>query len=518
MSLTGLPLELQVQIFAYLDPEGIVAFRQTCRHFHTLERSFHLSIWQQCVEILCSGSPLFLPTFQFPTLSSKALESMARRASLMEPILEAKQRDPGAEPLAFKTLDLESRENSAAGFNGVFLLPGGRFILALGDKDLQVWDLAPYHERFAMPIIVKSFSIPASLSSRAFTAMGSKDRVFILLEDNFDELEADSGRFEAYGVNANEEFDINTAYELRIAGDEPTFVKLGEVAFVREYAAGSKDLFTFAENMAIMYIDDALLVWDFVNGTYAAWLVHGASPFRPVLEIFSSNGHVYVLRGIEFLVYPIPPLTPLGDRPRALRKSALLASPVPHPQRIRLPELHDFGQYSIFFDDVGTWGLDSARKGPYAVRDYHENWLETIWYNLPDPPASSAATVSVAASEKHTYPPNMFGIGEVVRPYRGRLVTASLWEDLELDDDTRGHVDVKAYASISSRYDGSSTAQSAQETEGKPLITLAPVHSNATVCDFDPFSGILVVAGPRALGCPIRIYDFIRPLLPTTSP
>ncbi|EFI28049.1 hypothetical protein CC1G_14075 [Coprinopsis cinerea okayama7 len=530
-----LPSELQVKILSSLDPEGIVSVRQTCKHLRDVEKTFHDAIWKGCLTQMTLKHPLFPPTFQTP-ISSKCLESIARRVSCLEPTFlqyrNGHQSRSELQPVPSFQWDIWHDHLVDVEIDEVYLLPGGRFLLIVTELWLQVWDLAPFLESHEAPAFIKRFPVPLSPTSTVMaTSDGDAATVQILLAFEDFELEDDDGyptnaptvelrrRFQCHLEDSDEEWwSVFVMYELRFSGKEPQLTKLGDIGLIRDLDSQAEldDLNILTDNRALLFVDGSMVVWDFKNHSYHAWRVTEREYDPQDITVFTSQGIVFYRQKGELVMFEIPPLTPIQDanrKPQILRISSIPFSPY-SSHIIRLPLRHDRLTFDSsmepYSESKATWGLKDSDNIVFSVHDFDRNDTITTWYGLLDAAHPRTSTVKALGREKVGYHDESAYIRTIKRDYDSRELVASLCQHPRLGSK---HVwDVSVFACLSSRY---SVTQEDSSLEIKPLypIRLADVPSETCTFDFDPFSGILVAAGYGS----VRVIDIARPSLPSSS-
>ncbi|XP_006463525.1 hypothetical protein AGABI2DRAFT_144813 [Agaricus bisporus var. bisporus H97] len=101
--ITSLPLDVLISLMGFLRPLDLIALRQTCRYLY--EANNRRIVWIKALTDVCVENDVFLPTFPIDGMTT---EQLLRAATL------------------------PSR---------LYLVPGGRFIVLLSSRTLQLWDV-----------------------------------------------------------------------------------------------------------------------------------------------------------------------------------------------------------------------------------------------------------------------------------------------------------------------------------------------------------------------------------------
>lgn len=118
---------------------------QTCR---PLRASLNQrSLWASFLRSLCKRDGLFQSSYSFATMSLEALQHATSHPSRWRQIIEAHhakdtEKLPNLRELgaisSTKVQDIHSRPNI---YHKLYLVPGGRFLLAAEERYIQLWDL-----------------------------------------------------------------------------------------------------------------------------------------------------------------------------------------------------------------------------------------------------------------------------------------------------------------------------------------------------------------------------------------
>jgi hypothetical protein len=162
----------------------LTACIQTCKTFYEVEKRQHTAIWKLCAQTLIDEAALFPPTLTWRSPYTKVQEQLLRRAFYFKKAIHQYQNAKLKDPAPRRTAEFKLPED----FLDLTLLPGGRFLLAMGADIIALFDLAPYYEAGSSPSQIASFKCSirsdqlAAASRRIVTFAGEEeDRVRVML-------------------------------------------------------------------------------------------------------------------------------------------------------------------------------------------------------------------------------------------------------------------------------------------------------------------------------------------------
>ncbi|KAG6908182.1 hypothetical protein DXG01_005835 [Tephrocybe rancida] len=119
-------------VFLYISPLDIVAARK-----YLAVATNQRNVWTNALRIVCHSNGMFLPSFPMETMALKALEHAAL-APYRFPCLEMND-DNWIPPLSTRLL--RDIRPDFGHFKGLFLVPGGRFLVTRTSSSTSIWDL-----------------------------------------------------------------------------------------------------------------------------------------------------------------------------------------------------------------------------------------------------------------------------------------------------------------------------------------------------------------------------------------
>ncbi|KAH6891859.1 hypothetical protein BKA70DRAFT_1440815 [Coprinopsis sp. MPI-PUGE-AT-0042] len=570
----SLPSELHLRIFCAcaqtFSSEDIVALRQTCKSLHELENRHHASIWKVCTDRLIEEAALFPPTFTWRPSPPKLREQLARRAAYFKKILNEYQETTPTTPIPKHTLEF----TIGSGFTDLALVPGGRFLLAMGNPTIGIFDLAPYFATGQNPSCIASFVCSdmedQETVHRVVTFLGEKaDRIRLMLAYR---------ALRVRGYAPDNSLDSDTEEE---DTDELFLIEVHEFSFVDDKVGHERlgtlplqyldsvecDLYALSGDCVGATLDARkALIWNYVDGTYTVFPLEQPSNEAPSELLFTSDRFIVFCpefserdetgsigyRAGDMVSYDVPPLKPLDlAKRRYLRVSHFQDTALSiTPFRTRLPlGSRGLKGLSPHRHSKSSWGQSEGRytRSPYPLRDYltkHmppfvEEWaknhstpegvLETYWITLDlddsQHATGTAALLAVAhITETLPFPDDYwctFGFDR--RSSDGNIVSISQWEQHDPERSVPYFGDVMHFICASIGSTPSGKVPASNRSEGTTLHSkrqLVPLDMYGErlgpACfkkawDLCPLSGTAVaLVGDSST---IRLHDYVLPYM-----
>ncbi|KAF7763673.1 hypothetical protein Agabi119p4_8210 [Agaricus bisporus var. burnettii] len=120
----------------FLHPLDLIALRQTCRYLY--EANNRRIVWIKALTDVCVENDVFLPTFPINSMTTEQLLRAATSPSRISAFL-MRNHEKTLVPTVHIILDLELSEGDST--TTLYLVPGGRFIILLSSRTLQLWDV-----------------------------------------------------------------------------------------------------------------------------------------------------------------------------------------------------------------------------------------------------------------------------------------------------------------------------------------------------------------------------------------
>ncbi|KAF8800137.1 hypothetical protein BYT27DRAFT_6844810 [Phlegmacium glaucopus] len=286
--LTDLPLDVQIHICQFLHPSQILALRQTCKAIH--EAISQRIIWIHALNRICRENLLFLPTFPIAAMSMAELERAATAPLRWIALSSSKDRNNDEvlhprrtrvieNPLALMIKTLQPPDlQEWGGFADLYLVPGGRYLVASGPHSLGVWDLG-----FISDGDMSDDGKPMMWATRVNTLVGFRvhptpDGLGIrILTYSYPPWLTNVLTlyiFEIYPEKETPELTKIARLMLDLPEQEP------------EYAACSLN-----RNTVVIYnrVEGTVIVWDFVANTAANWFISNASFMDEVIKVTETT-------------------------------------------------------------------------------------------------------------------------------------------------------------------------------------------------------------------------------------
>ncbi|KAF5331199.1 hypothetical protein D9611_013113 [Ephemerocybe angulata] len=340
----SLPLELYLCIIQELHGPDILSLGQTCS---TIRRAVtDRRVWEAALRVTCRLNQLFEPSYyplenlDLPELQRAALEPWRRSASFTSgSFIETPYESEGSgtsRSVLRKDIKLGGGGDHLD-FEDVYIVPGGRYVLARTEKYICLWDMGqtskvPWN---TMPDRLTPSSIMWVTDGRVIWDMSAPKAVDIT-----------SFRF----ATSENETDLRV-YEV---GPLPDVGSIREIAKLEGIPRDlSLNDFWLQENRLICDFDGGMVVWDFVESRYIAIKSRGGE----VSKITTNGNLIIAWAGPNIGVWAIPPLKPLETSSSELRE---------------------------LFSEEFTDGIDFDT----IQQDEHSRWpsetyLPSAWYSFP---------------------------------------------------------------------------------------------------------------------------------------
>ncbi|KAF6742422.1 hypothetical protein DFP72DRAFT_1105943 [Ephemerocybe angulata] len=338
-----LPLELHLCIIQELHAPDVLNLGQTCNAIRSSVNQRR--VWEAALRATCRLNQLFEPSYypledlDLPELQRAALEPWRRSASFAPgSIIEAAYRSEGSGTSRnVLQKDIKLGGGDQLDFEGVYIVPGGRYVLGRTEKYICLWDMGqtskvPWN---TMADRLMSSSIMWVTHGRSIWSMSAPKAVDIT-----------SFRF----ATSENETDLRV-YEV---GPLPDVCSIREIAKLQGISSVlTLDDFWLEGNTLVCRFDEGMVVWDFIQSRYTALQSRGGE-----MSKITTNGNLIIAwAGPNIGVWTIPPLKPLETSSSELRK---------------------------LFSEEFTDGIDFDT----IQQDEHSPWpsetyLPSAWYSFP---------------------------------------------------------------------------------------------------------------------------------------
>ncbi|KAF7764058.1 hypothetical protein Agabi119p4_8595 [Agaricus bisporus var. burnettii] len=139
----SLPPDVLISLMRFLRPLDLIALRQTCRYLY--EANNRRIVWITALIDVCVENDVFLPTFPIDVMTTEQLLRAATSPSRLSAFLR-RNHEKKLVPTVHTILDLELSEGDFTTM--LYFVPGGRFIVLLSLRTLQLWDIDAYERRY----------------------------------------------------------------------------------------------------------------------------------------------------------------------------------------------------------------------------------------------------------------------------------------------------------------------------------------------------------------------------------
>lgn len=297
-NLTSLPLDILISLMDYLHPLDLITLRKTCRALYDASRQ--RIVWIKALVDVCITNDIFLPTFPLDQMTTEELTQAATTPSRWLTSVRRRCRhhaSDGAvlEPSGINPKPIKLGLSPNDEVQGVFLVPGGRFVLILTLHSLQLRDLAwgGADPRIGQLVAAMEMNQQYNIT---FSVQPTRDGMGLRIV------------VPSYPMDtaANRRKQI-TIYEIFPLEDEP---RLNEIALLNIDSTAP----TIAPRLAgdlLLFLDGTVIkVWDFINGLWAEWNTQK----NFLKTVFVTSDSVFLLNHEETIVWRIPELKPI-DQP-----------------------------------------------------------------------------------------------------------------------------------------------------------------------------------------------------------
>ncbi|KAF6764504.1 hypothetical protein DFP72DRAFT_1040282 [Ephemerocybe angulata] len=302
----ALPLELHLCIIQELHAPDVLNLGQTCNAIRSSVNQRR--VWEAALRATCRLNQLFEPSYypledlDLPELQRAALEPWRRSASFAPgSIIEAAYRSEGSGTSRnVLQKDIKLGGGDHLDFEGVYIVPGGRYVLGRTEKYICLWDMGqtskvPWN---TIPDRLTPSSIMWVTDGRVIWDMSAPKAVDIT-----------SFRF----ATSENETDLRV-YEV---GPLPDVCSIREIAKLQGISSVlTLDDFWLEGNTLVCRFDEGMVVWDFIQSRYTALQSRGGE-----MSKITTNGNLIVAwAGPNIGVWTMPPLKPLETSSSELDK------------------------------------------------------------------------------------------------------------------------------------------------------------------------------------------------------
>ncbi|TRM56492.1 hypothetical protein BD626DRAFT_519357 [Schizophyllum amplum] len=156
--LLDLPSELLARIAGSLHPYDIRAVSETCRPMHVITKL--KEVWLSAARRICYESNVFEPTFELPAMDVCQLDRIATAPRRFMRLLADGRPYDLLSSVTARAVSLKAPHGVPClapddGFRRVWLVPGGRFMVAQSKRHIHIWDLGSW-----------LYSVPEKIPSR----------------------------------------------------------------------------------------------------------------------------------------------------------------------------------------------------------------------------------------------------------------------------------------------------------------------------------------------------------------
>ncbi|KAF5316996.1 hypothetical protein D9611_003488 [Ephemerocybe angulata] len=359
------PSDVWYEIAMLSYPPEIASLQSTCRALKEL--LFQKQVWGAALKAMCRQNRLFLPSYPMERMSVMAIQSVVARMESAQSLMKT----PATKPVGVTDrIKFRNRPILDSG-TGVFLVPGGRFLVTFDGDALTLWDIGVAGGPPTKPSQVTQIAFPPGTfpMHRADGDKAAGPAVSVRMRGN------DLRVVIAYGRGTV----VAKAFDLVSVDTCPTFTLLGSVsidASHEEHIPCCKELDQF-DDRALITVGNGtsreFIVWNFVQSSFSViYVFHEQIPSTH--KVFLTKTHIVelVLKGVvSWLAEPSdifgtrtpikpedPPISPLSHMQHPLECIAIsyphLANPdtflsTMHKSRVRIANIHG-GQLPLTFD------------------------------------------------------------------------------------------------------------------------------------------------------------------------
>ncbi|KAF6764498.1 hypothetical protein DFP72DRAFT_1163446 [Ephemerocybe angulata] len=300
-----LPLELHLCIIEELDAPDLLNLGQTCNAIRSTINQRR--VWEAALRATCRLNQLFEPSYHpiedldILELQRAALEPWRRSASFA---LGSRSDSPfrdeesaASRNVLRKKIKLES--DSVEEFAQVYIVPGGRYVLAITGSCIYLWDLGQISKVpwDSMDESLKPTSITRATHGGLMWSMSAPKPV---------------------GITTFRFATSENATDLRVyeVGPLPDVCSIREIAKLQGISPelSLHNVWIQGNSLVCDFDEGGILVWDFVQSRYAA------IPSRGEVAKITTNGNLIIAwQGPNVGVWTIPPLKPLETSSAELR-------------------------------------------------------------------------------------------------------------------------------------------------------------------------------------------------------
>ncbi|KAJ3543124.1 hypothetical protein NMY22_g3251 [Coprinellus aureogranulatus] len=281
------PAEVQLIVVSHLGAKEIARLELVCKSIASLIREEENGVWKKCLRQQCLDNGLFWPTFHDLKTTEQFKEAASAPSRVLQSYRSASRTKSHLRPHVTKvTLSDDVRVQAGRlplatkSCHEPYLVPGGRFLLEIGDCSITLWDIQanPSVSIAAQTHFETPHNAYYSFKAYEVTVLGD-NQLRILLEFPEDRLSnAPTTQDHGYCTTRYELWEISFDYDT----SQFKIKKLGAVALDRQsaYWSGCPSFtrknqilednvvfsFKFGEDHRCCTV-----VWDFANQTYDAW-------------------------------------------------------------------------------------------------------------------------------------------------------------------------------------------------------------------------------------------------------
>ncbi|KAJ7136627.1 hypothetical protein C8R44DRAFT_767515 [Mycena epipterygia] len=247
-----LPHDVIIRIMLYTGVRGIIALRQVSTSL--LRASYQRIVWIEALRAICIQRSIFLSSFPISDMTLPQLE----HAATVTPRFVARMRhkfskiSPPSPLRPFSTRILSSFDSPTEPFNHMVFVPGGRFLLTTGDRNVRLWDLGFHSGALLKPFPIASTDVGHSIIYRVApiqSATNVDETLVLVISRDIDF----SGFLNVYRITPSTE--------------EPHFLLLASAPV----SDGSGHLKLFSQRHVAVREHENILLWNFIEDSWVRW-------------------------------------------------------------------------------------------------------------------------------------------------------------------------------------------------------------------------------------------------------
>ncbi|KAF6756875.1 hypothetical protein DFP72DRAFT_262627 [Ephemerocybe angulata] len=352
LEMRTLPLEFQTLIIKHLDARDIVHLQQACKGFNDLIKG-NAEVWRACLKRLCHVEGLFWSSFnglstdveyknactgiwrfkkRYRKCESSGGDMSHRSESRHLPVRAygdlAEEGDAEADEAEEEVIYGDPHiKNPHPGIKGIYLVPGGRFLVTADNTWLLVWDLGPPGKKDA-PAVWMQHRLDCIGSIKFLDVHIAENTALriVLQEDFYGEVPP---YIDPSQLSVNDDNTTLTTFhclEVCLPENGDYAIKMQGRLYVARTDDDEIKAVQCGHTVALEVSADVILLWDTQGWTFSFWKLPEDSTF------YMQQGYLFAItgEGVQVIDLTHSPRNLVTNQPVDLRSLSPASAPLFH--------------------------------------------------------------------------------------------------------------------------------------------------------------------------------------------